>query len=102
MVLWRVARPDRDSSSRTHIRAPKIRVLEVERSTRRCAMFEGSIGVNGDDTWCETSSPKRGKTVERWREVDHALRELARCRSATDADEARLLVIAMRDEIWKR
>jgi hypothetical protein len=60
-------------------------------------MFSAATASETRDDASEATTPPRS-----WREVDHALRELARCRSALDADEARLLCIAARDEIWRQ
>src|SRR5258708_17082290 len=64
-------------------------------------MFDGSI--SGSDNETEWGTEKSGALAkpQPWTELDHALRELARCRCALDADEARLLCIAARDEIWR-
>src|SRR5258706_11880652 len=59
-------------------------------------MFDGATSGDNNDTWCDNE--KRHP----WQDIDHALRELARSRSALDADEARLLCIAARDEIWRQ
>jgi hypothetical protein len=52
---------------------------------------------DGADDTAWSATPSRHS----WQDIDHALRELARCRSALDADEARLLCIAIRAEVWR-
>jgi 5-methylcytosine-specific restriction endonuclease McrA len=56
---------------------------------------ESFEGGSDDNAWSATASRHN------WQDIDHALRELARCRAALDADEARLLCIAIRAEVWR-
>src|SRR5258706_11749408 len=71
-------------------------------STARCVMFDGSVSGMDNETECGAEKPGQLAKPQPWTELDHALRELARSRCALDADEARLLCIAARDEIWRQ